>query len=80
MTDWPRIQTDVDDDRPAREDEVDYCAHCGEPVLEGALQRHAGERRCEDCRPLCLVCHDEPVSDSGEFCETCALAAMGVEV
>ena len=30
--DWPRIQTDVDDDRPARDDEVEYCEACGEPT------------------------------------------------
>jgi hypothetical protein len=38
MTDWPRIQTDVDDDRPARDDEVEHCAHCGAAVLEGELR------------------------------------------
>ena len=77
--DWPRIMTDVDDDRTAREDEVEYCQHCGAAVLEGALQRHLGERRCEDCRPLCPVCHDAPVDEEGQFCETCAYAALGVE-
>jgi hypothetical protein len=80
MADWPRIRTDVDDDRPAREDEVEYCEHCGAAVLEGDLQRHLGERRCDECRPLCPECHDWPVSEKDEFCPTCALAAMGVEV
>ncbi len=80
MSDWPRIRCDVDDDRPAREDEIEYCQHCGEPVLEGELQRHAGERRCDECRPICCECHDAQVSDEGEFCPTCAMWAMGVEV
>jgi hypothetical protein len=80
MTDWPRIRTNVDDDRLARDDEVEYCEHCGAAVLEGALQRHLGERRCDECRPLCCQCQDWPVSEKGEFCPTCALEAMGVEV
>ena len=80
MADWPRIRTDVDDDRPAREDEVEYCAHCGAAVLEGELQPHLGDWRCEDCRPLCRECKDAQVDEEGEFCELCALAAMGVEV
>jgi hypothetical protein len=80
MTDWPRIRTDVDDDRPATDEEVEYCQHCGEAVLEGALQRYLGERRCDECRPLCRECQDWPVGQEGEFCPVCALAAMGVEV
>ena len=73
MDDWPRIRTDVDDDRPAREDEVEYCAHCGAAVLEGELQRHLGERRCDRCRPLCPWCHDTPVGEEGEVCHDCAM-------
>ena len=80
MTDWPRIRTDVDDDRPARESEVEYCTHCGTAVLEGELMMHLGERRCENCRVLCPVCHDWSVSEAGEFCMTCALEALGVSV
>lgn len=80
MLDWPRIQTDVDDDRPAREDEVEYCERCGVALLEGELQRHAGESRCEDCRPFCPVCRDAEMGEPGEFCGTCAKWAMGVEV
>ena len=78
--DWPRIQTDVDDDRPATDDEVERCDHCHAAVLEGELQRYLGERLCDKCRPLCCVCHDAPVSEPQEFCETCAMWAMGVEV
>lgn len=80
MSNWPRIMIDVDDDRPATEDEIEYCDHCEQPVMEGELQRHLGERRCEDCRPLCPVCEDAEVWSEGEFCESCAWAAMGVEV
>jgi len=80
MTDWPSIQTDVDDDRPARDEEVEYCEHCGAAELEGTLQRHLGERRCDECRPYCVDCHDWPVWSKGEFCELCAWAALGVEV
>ena len=76
MTDWPRIRTDVDDDRPATDAEVEYCQHCGAAVLEGALQRHLGERRCDECRPLCFHCFDQPVSDEGEFCRFCAQSAL----
>ena len=42
MTDWPRVRTDVDDDRPARDDEVEYCEHCGKAALEWEVQRHLG--------------------------------------
>ena len=77
---WPCIQTDVDDDRPATDDEVEYCEGCGKAVLEGELRRHAGEYRCEDCWPYCPICQDEPVLSDGEFCEICAMWAMGVEV
>ena len=80
MTDWPRIATDVDDDRPAREDEVEHCEHCGDAVLEGELTLHLGEWRCDECCWLCEVCHDAEVSGEGEFCETCAMWAMGVDV
>ncbi len=80
MTDWPRILVDVDDDRPAREDEVEHCEHCGAAVLEGELQRHLGEWRCDACRPYCCVCHDAEVSEASEFCPTCARWACGVEV
>jgi formylmethanofuran dehydrogenase subunit E len=47
---WPRIQTDVDDDRPARTDEVEYCENCEEAFLEGEL------RRTEDNVLLCVEC------------------------
>lgn len=77
---WPRIQTDVDDDRPAREDEVGYCEGCGNPFLKDELREHAGEDRCSDCRPYCPVCQDGPVFSVGEFCEVCAMWAMGIEV
>jgi hypothetical protein len=80
MTSWPHIMVDVDDDRPARDEEVEYCAHCSAAVLEGELQRHLGELRCDECRPLCCECHDCPVSEPGEFCPICSLAALGVEV
>ena len=80
MTDYPSIRTEVDDDRPARADEVEYCEHCGSAVLEGALQRHLGEKRCDECLWLCPECHDAEVGEEGEFCALCALAAMGVEV
>lgn len=80
MTARPRLRHKIDDDRPAREDEVEYCQHCGAAVLEGELKLHAGERRCENCRPLCPICHDYPVSDPEQFCPVCALEAMGVEV
>lgn len=80
MTDWPRIQTDVDDDCPARDTEVEYCEHCLAAVLEGGLQRHLGERRCNDCRPFCSVCHDAQVGDAGEFCPVCAMWSLGCEV
>jgi len=73
------IRHEINDDRPARDDEVEYCQHCGAAVLEGALQRHLGERRCDDCRPLCCECHDAQVDEEGQFCETCAYAALGVE-
>jgi hypothetical protein len=79
MTDWPRIRTDVDDDRPARDDEVEYCEHCGNAVLEGNLLRHLGERRCPKCCFLCAECRDEWVGEKGEFCPFCTLAATGVE-
>ena len=72
MTDWPRIRTDVDDDRPAREDEVEYCQHCDGAVLEGDLRKHAGELRCHECCFLCPLCDDVDVYDKGVFCETCA--------
>jgi hypothetical protein len=39
------IRHEIDDDRPARDDEVEYCQHCGAAVLEGALQRHLGEQK-----------------------------------
>ena len=77
--DYPRIRTAVDDDRPAREDEVEHCAHCGAAVLEGDLQRHMGERRCERCRPLCCEFHDAEVSEPEDFCKGC-IYAMGFEV
>jgi len=80
MTDWPRIRINVHDDRPATDDEVEYCEHCGAAVLEGALLRHLGEHRCQECRFLCEECHDVPVSESGKFCVSCAHAAFGVEV
>jgi len=80
MTDWPRIRTDVDDDRPARRDEVEYCESCGRPVLDGELVRHAGLRCCEDCRHYCPICHDWPTFTKEEFCVSCALEAMGVEL
>jgi len=80
MTDWPRIQTYVDDDRPARQDEVEYCEHCGEPVLRGDLEMHCGRRCCPDCCHVCEVCHEADVSEPCEFCETCAMWALGVEV
>lgn len=69
MTDWPRILIDVDDDRPARPDEVEYCQHCAAPVLDGELKLHAGEMRCEECRPWCPECEDVQVGEHGEFCE-----------
>ena len=78
--DWPRIQTAVDDDRPARDDEVEYCEACGEPVIEGELKRHAGIMCCKFCRPYCPVCHDVEVYSENEFCNDCALQAMGVEL
>ena len=78
--DWPRLRTAVDDDRPAREDEVEYCQHCGSAVLEGDLQVHLVDRRCYNCRPLCVVCDDAPVDQAGEFCALCALEALGVAV
>ena len=49
MTEWPRILVDADDDRPAREDEVEYCQQCGAAVLEWALQRHLGQWWCDEC-------------------------------
>lgn len=80
MTDWPRVRTDVDDDRPARDDEVEYCEHCGNAVLQGVLRRHLGERRCDQCRPLCRLCQDCPVNVEGGICQTCAMEWPGVEV
>jgi hypothetical protein len=80
MTDWPQIRIAVDDWRNARTDEVEHCQHCREAVLEGELERHLGEMRCEDCRPLCPVCRDVPAWEANEFCTDCALWAMGVEV
>ncbi len=80
MTDWPRILVDVDDDRPAGEDEVEHCEHCGEPVLEGVLQRHLGEGRCDECRPLCPVCCDAEVSEPEQFFPACAMWACWVDV
>lgn len=77
---WPRIQTDVDDDHAALEDEIEFCESCGEAVLEGDLKRHAGEKRCRNCRHLCPECRDAEVLEPNEFCQTCAYAAMGVEV
>jgi hypothetical protein len=71
MTDWPRIRTAVDDDRPAREDEVGYCGGCGLPVVSWMLDDHAGERRCEKCRPFCSDCGDAPVEDHGDVCLEC---------
>ena len=79
-TDWPMIRTDIDDERPAKPEEVGRCELCGALVLEEALQRHLGERRCAECRTLCPVCHDYPVSQPREFCPICALEAMGVQI
>lgn len=78
--DYPRILTDVDDDRPATDEEVVYCEHCEEPVLEGELKLHAGLRCCEYCRPHCPVCHDVEVTEAGQFCLLCSYWALGVEV
>ena len=71
--DWPRIRTDVDDDRPATEDEVEICQHCDGAVLEGDPKRHMGQRRCDRCRPFCHECRDVEVSEWGEFCPSCKL-------
>ena len=71
MTDWPKIRTDVDDDRPAREDEVEYCQHCSAAVLEGELKQHLEERRCAECRFLCADCGDAPVDERGDVCAVC---------
>ena len=78
MSDWPRIQTAVDDDRPARDEEVEYCEACGEAYLWDALELHAGIMCCEFCRPYCPICHDVEVYSEGEFCQACALEALGV--
>lgn len=56
MTEWPRIMTDVDNDRPATDEEVGYCDKCGSAVLEGELKLHLNEWRCDECR---THCHDE---------------------
>jgi hypothetical protein len=47
--DWPRIRTDVDDDRPATDDEVEDCDRCGAAVLEWELLYQAGMWCCESC-------------------------------
>jgi len=39
MSEWPRIQTDVDDDRTARDDEVGYCQKCRWAALEDTLRQ-----------------------------------------
>lgn len=80
MTDWPRIRTNVDDDRPAREDEVEWCEACEEPVIEGDLRPWVGIRCCKYCRYRCPVCHDAEVAAEQELCLRCALEAMGVNV
>ena len=80
MSEWPRIQTDVDDDRPATDDEVEFCLKCGKMELEGTFLRTIGELRCDACSPLCRECQNEQVDEVGQFCATCAMAALGVEV
>jgi len=75
-----RVQTDVDDYRPAREDEIEHCDKCGSPALRGTLGRHLGERRCVDCQFLCQVCLEAPVYEPEHICWHCSHWAMGVEV
>ncbi len=85
MTDWPRIMCDVDDDRPARDDEVEYCDNCEGVFLEGELRRADDDvylcSECwKECFPFCALGCGTAVEKPGEFCETCAYWAMGVEV
>jgi hypothetical protein len=72
MNDWPTIRIDVDDERPATDEEVEYCEHCGAAVLEGELLRYLGERRCRECCYLCAECLEDFVDENGEFCKICA--------
>ena len=83
---WPEIQCDVDDSRPARMDEVEYCSYCNHADLEGELLRLEGDRgclkgelRCAECVFACPEC-GVYVYGPGEFCNDCALIAMGVEL
>ena len=80
MTDWPYIQTDVDDYRPATDEEVEYCQLCGCAELEVDMVKHLGEWRCRNCNWHCPICGDAEVYDEGEFCNPCAMWALGVEV
>ena len=84
---WPEVAIDVDDTRPARLDEVEYCSFCEYVGMEGELRRLTGDRgclknelRCPRCVFVCPECEDVHVYGPGEFCETCALIAMGVEL
>lgn len=78
--DWPLIRTAVDDYRRATPDEVRYCACCEGAYLKEDLAPWLGEMRCEECCWLCPVCRDREVAAEGEFCDVCALWALGVEV
>lgn len=83
---WPEIAVGVDDSRPARMDEVEYCSYCNYADLEGELMRLEGDRgclkgelRCAECVFSCPAC-GVYVYGPGEFCNDCSLMAMGVEL
>ena len=79
MSEWPRIRTDVDDDRPAREDEVEYCEKCGAACLRLESWGQPWEKMnlCDDCAGnFCAECEDEEVIEDGEMCLYCAYAGF----
>ena len=56
------------------------CTYCEEREWQSNMKEWCGDMRCESCQFVCVDCQDEPVYSESEFCETCALKAMGVEL
>ena len=79
MSQWPRIQTGVDDDRPAREDEVEYCERCNEPCvgLQPWGRPWQEMNLCHDCFDnVCSECREQEVIEGGEMCLYCAYSGF----